>query len=477
MKLLKKCFLGLCAMLAGLVLLVAVLQTFYHFTPAALSPEAQALNTRAAKVTWTTENGYRLNGLLAPRDVDPVQYGRCLADATIAHNARIQKDAKTIPSIDDKVAYDAYWKASSQRSEALLVGCLKGGTRLQLPPLLTQPSPIRPSMTDEQWRDIQSAALDPMLLARAEAVWAGDARRLGGRVESPLPQYDVLMRIERWRIARALALWNKGDLADAISAWRRSVNEWTQSADDSLIDAMLSTNAISQTLVAVQRAASRAERIDEATAASMISMLTPIESMPEAVTNSLLAEWRAMSTLIVEMQAKDAAAESAFDGSIWSDLVPLDVNDTLNRLAQSQQFAAESVNATARGQNPKTRWYEGMTPDCEWLGDDDFLCLPFLRNPTGRMLAGIAAPMYADYGTRVADLRNFAAVTRLTIEARRRGLTGDALAQFVANAPADMRDVFSGKAFSYSAATKRLNIELRAKSTVLGDKGFYEVSL
>lgn len=85
--------------------------------------------------------------------------------------------------------------------------------------------------------------------------------------------------------------------------------------------------------------------------------------------------------------------------------------------------------------------------------------------------------MYPPYGTRVADLRNLAAATRLTIEARRRGLSGDALAAFVANAPADMRDVFTGKPFEYDAAKKELRPVLREKNTVLGEKGPYALPL
>ena len=67
-------------------------------------------------------------------------------------------------------------------------------------------------------------------------------------------------------------------------------------------------------------------------------------------------------------------------------------------------------------------------------------------------------------------LRNLAAVTRLTIESRRRGLSGDALAQFIAAAPPEMRDVFSAKAFAYDAGTKQLRVELRERSSTLGEK-------
>jgi hypothetical protein len=114
---------------------------------------------------------------------------------------------------------------------------------------------------------------------------------------------------------------------------------------------------------------------------------------------------------------------------------------------------------------------------CEALGDWPCLCLPFLRNPAGRIVAAIATPYYADYDVRIADLRNLTAATGLTIEARRRAILGEALVSFIANPPAGMRDVFTDQPFVYDAALKHVQIELLTKSSVLGDKGMYQLML
>ncbi len=81
------------------------------------------------------------------------------------------------------------------------------------------------------------------------------------------------------------------------------------------------------------------------------------------------------------------------------------------------------------------------------------------------------------YGTRVADLRNLAAATRLTIEVRRQGLSGEALAHFVAHTPDNMRDVFTRQPFAYNLQTRELTIVLREKSPVLGDAGEYRLPI
>jgi esterase/lipase superfamily enzyme len=93
------------------------------------------------------------------------------------------------------------------------------------------------------------------------------------------------------------------------------------------------------------------------------------------------------------------------------------------------------------------------------------------------VLTQIGLPDYHSYGTRIADLRNLAAATRLTVEARRQGLSGEALARFIAQAPEDMRDVFSRQAFAYNPQSRELTIVLREKSPVLGDPGEYRLPL
>ena len=454
------------------------LQTYYHFTPVALSEEAKALDAKAALVPTVTENGYRAYGLLSPPNVEPVTYGRCLVDVQEKLSSEARAMNKPEPNVDDKTAWDAHWKDRSARSGALSVACLQGGTTAKMPKALESPL-IRPGVTDAQWRELTDVVVDPLVVSRFEAVWAGEAIRLGARPESPLPSYATFIQIERWRIALAVQAWRAGDRVQASAAWQRTINDWVKSADDTLINAMLSTAAISQALIAIQQSVALSDRIDDATANALIASLQPIETIPDAVTAALLPAWQMMSGVMRELPKTGLNNPWAPASAIneWVGMASFDVNDSLNRLASSHRYSSDSVGKTARGKEPDPIPAELFSFGCTALGDFELACLPFVRNPAGRVLVAIAAPQYSNYGTRIADLRNFAAATRLTIEARRRGVTGDALAQFVASAPADMRDVFSGNAFVYDAAAKRLRIELRAKSTVLGDKGVVDVAL
>ena len=165
-------------LVTSIVLLMVGLQIYYQLTPSALSAEALRLNERAALLPTVTENGYRLYGMLVPKDVEPVRYGRCLLDANLAHRAERQTLTAQMPSPDDNAAYDAYWKKHSDRGAALAVACLQGGTRVQMPKALAGMR-ITPGIAPAQWQALAAVVVDPLIVTRAEAVWAGDARRLG----------------------------------------------------------------------------------------------------------------------------------------------------------------------------------------------------------------------------------------------------------------------------------------------------------
>ena len=485
MKIAKKILLWFIGLIALTAALMVGLQIYYKQTPSALSPETVQLNARVALLPTVTENGYRLHGLLAPGDVDPVQYGRCLTDANDTHRREQAKAATPIPAVADKAAYQAYSMQSAARGDALAVGCLQDGTRLSLAKALSDIK-IKPGIESEQWKALAAATPDPVIVARAQTVWAGDARRLGTTVEAPIPSLQTPLQLERWRIASAVQWWQAGERPKAVSAWKRSINDWVKSADDTLIDAMVSTAALSQIMLGVQDAVARSDRVDDATATAALAALVPIEAMPKAISDSLVAEWQSMSSLVKSMPLMPTHVFYSEAGPVGRMLDQAgrhthDANDTLNRMAQGNIWAQAAVLNAAMARAPLESspqvGAEEVPVFCEALGDWQYLCLPLVRNPVGRIMAAIATPYYADYGVRVADLRNLAAVTRLTIEARRRALSGEALANFIANAPAGMRDVFTDKPFVYDAALKRLQIELRAKSPVLGDKGMYQLML
>ncbi len=483
MKIVKKILLGLLAIPLAFLAVAAVLQIYYRLTPVALSAEALALNARAAKLPTLTENGYRLKGLFAPREQDAVVFGKCLLDAQEQHRLNEKASGVKAPENDDKVAWTEYDKGYGERFNRLLAVCNKEGTPLTLPATLTD---IRISLdtTDDQWQTLASVVVDETLQARADAVRDGGVRRLGEKVDSPFPPDDTLMKLERWRIARGVVAWRGGDRPMATNLWATAIADWAKSANSTLIEAMLATAAQTQVLIAIQSSVAQVASVDEATANGLLISVKPIETMPDSVAESMIAEWQMHGSLMkqlsenpmggVTMGAKRNEIEAATDRmSAWT----FDPNDTMNLLASNNLWSQDAMLKAALGQMAPAYPGDRLAFGCGSGGGWGMVCLPFVRNPVGRILVTIAMPAYANYGVRVADLRNFAAATRLTIEARRRQLTGDALVQFVAKAPSDMRDVFTGRPFSYDQARKRLVVELHERSTVLGDKEPYELAL
>ena len=484
MKIVTKVLMGLLAIPLVLLAVAVLVQTYYHLTPVPLSVEALGLNARAEKLPTVTENGYRLYGLFAPRDQDPVTFGKCLFDAQDQHRREEKASAVKVPAYDDKVLRAEYEKQSGARFKALQDGCAKGGTLLTLPPLLSELR-IKLDTTDDQWTALSAVVPNEAVLLRAAAVRSGGVRRLGAEVDSPLLNYEGLMKLERWRIAKGVVAWRGGDRVQATHMWATSIADWAKSANSTLIEAMLSTAAQTQVLIAVQGSVARSERIDDATANGLLEALKPIESMPDSLAESMVSEWQ-MNVRMMQQVAEYPLRSLSLQGGernlferamervgAWT----FDVNGTINALAAANLWSQDAMRKAALGGDVPE--YPGGTLGfgCTDASDWGMACLPFMRNPVGGILAAIAMPNYPGYGTRVADLRNFAAATRLVIEARRRGLSGEALSQFVSASPAGTRDVFSASPFAYDAVQKRLRVQLRERSNFLGDKGPYELPL
>ena len=477
MKIVKKILLSLLAIPLVPFAAVAGLQIYYRLTPVAFSAEALALNVRAAKLPTLTENGYRLYGLFAPKEQDAVVFGKCLIDAQELHARNEKASGIKAPSDEDKAARAEYDKVSGTRLSVLSDGCTKGGTLLKLPPLLNELR-INLGTTYDQWQSLAAATPDETVLSRADAVRRSGVRRLGAEVDAPFLPLDRLMKLERWRIARGVIAWSSGDRAQATTLWGVSIEDWARSANSTLIEAMLATAAQTQVLIAIQSLIARSKRIDDATANGLLAALKPIETMPDSIAESMIAEWQIHTNLTKQMSenpaqllgvdAERSVYKRAVDRMSWWTFDP---NDTMNAMAKGNLWSQDALRKTARGEAQPEYPADLSALQCAAGRDWALACLPFLRNPAGRMVSALATPAYGNYGVRVADLLNLAAATRLTVEVRRRGLVGAALAQFVAAAPPEMREVFSAKAFVYDATTKQLRLELHERSTILGEQG------
>lgn len=481
MRIVKVILMSLIGLIALLAAPIVALGTYYVFTPVALSSEATSLDARAKQLSEITENGYRLYGLLAPADIAPEQYGKCRFNVNEQQRAENKSASITIPPMTDDAAYKAHSDRYNQRTAALAASCLRGGIAVKLPKMDAE-ARIRVGTTPKQWALLAAATPDALLVRRAEAIWADGPRRLGVAVDSPIAEFSPLMQIERWHITQARQKWQAGARADAPKDWDRSVTNWIKSADDTLVDAMVSATMLAQIQLAMQDAFARTDRIDDASAQAAIATLGRLEVLPVAIGESLLAEWQMQANIARTMTADLAQPWVASTNrsvpfakavDYWTRFT-YDLNDTLNHMARHLAAAKASTEATARGERPADAV---PATACQSKVGWELVCMVLSRNLGGRTLVVIGAPAYSQNGVRIADVRNLAAATRLTVEARRRALVGEALAQFITNAPDGMRDVFTRRPFTYDASNRQLRIELREKSTVLGDSGLYFLTL
>jgi hypothetical protein len=477
MKWLKKILLWFAGFVCALALAFVGLHVYYRLTPVELSEEAKTLLAETAHMAQLTDNGYRLHGLLAPEGMDPVEYGKCYVQTW----TKLSKERNQLNAAAGHVN-DEHHAAYVKRIESSTSACLNGKQKL---PGVKAPRPVDIIKPGFQWA--ARAALDdtsysPIYFERWDAILNGGMR--GGDpdpINTPFPQYTPIVSLERARLTKLVKEWS---VAKTNAERLRSVNKASAYvpklvafADGTLVESMIGVAVLSQHLLVAQAAAAREAVLSDAIASLMRDATLNVDRLPRAVSNAVGAEFQ-FARVTADWVSRDGLGEESLHPFIDSvGRFAYDKNDTLNLMAMANRDAQALVLAGGKKSFEDSRIYAfANNLGCPSLGEFAYACLPFERNATGRVLAAIALPAYSDYGLRAYDVINLAAVTRLTIEARRRGLQGDALVQFVATAPENMRDVYSGKPFAYDAAKKKLTIELRTRSTVLGEKS-YELSL
>jgi hypothetical protein len=477
MKIVKKILVWFFGIVALLALAFVGLHIYYRLTPVELSEEAKSLLKETAHMGQLTENGYRLHGLLAPEGMDPAVYGKCYVQTwTNLAKQRNQLKAAAGHANDDE--YAAYVK----RLEDATKGCLEGKQPL---PGLSGPRPgeiIKPGVDWQARIMLDTGRYMPIYFERWDAILNGGMRgNEPDPINAPFPQYAPITDLERARLTNFIKQWSaaksESERVAAASSTSTYIPKLVAFADGTLLESMIGAAALSQHLVVLQAAAARETSLDNTVADAMYRPTLTVNELPRAVANAIGAEFQFLRATVAWISRDGPGQESLHPVADWMGRFAYDENDTLNLMAMANRDSKEIVLSAGTKNYKDSRAYAvAANIGCPGLGDWAYACLLFERNATGRVLAAIAMPAYGDYGLRAHDVVNLAAATRLTIEARRRGLEGDALAQFVANAPEGMRDVYSDKPFAYDTAKKKLTIELRTKSTVLGEKS-YELSL
>lgn len=443
-------------------------QLFYWLVPVKPSQAALRLQEVAARRPAWTENGFRLAGLLAPAGEDPVAFGRCLyPDA--------EKQAE-MPTPDPK-----HSPSSREENEARRLECLKGQPALALSPNITN-AKAGPLWTLQDWVTLGEQVPTPELLERARDVWAAGPRGLGIDLWSPTPDRRTLSKLSQWRVAQGVRLWQSGSHDAALESWKNTGQHALWATEGPFFETMLSVDALSQMLLGMQMAAQSSAQADEPQARELLKISAMADQMPDQALAAMISEWqmgernfRSVHQGLTAKLPEHGTAEQSVLGASFEMIrdITFDPVDTVNQFTayfeQQQDRLAHHANGQAAA---------GLSSNapCVWMGDWNLLCRTYQRNPAGRVLTSVAVADYAAYGTRIADLRNLAAATRLTIEARRQSLQGEALARFVAAAPENMRDIFSKAPFAYDPSQRQLTIQLREKSTVLGE-GSYTLPL
>lgn len=455
---------------AAWLLSVLLVHAAYRLVPAQPSEASTRLEREANQRPPLFENGFRYGGWLAPVDMDPLVFGRCVY-SDVEERKQLALAGKNVPD------------RSHADTQARVTQCLQGKS------LLEHPKPAaddwaKTSWTQEDWLKLARTSPNPVLVERAEAVWRHGPLRLSTDFTRPGGHPTPLLWLAQWRVASAVMLWRDGRRDEALQTWTTSAQRALDVTGDDLVETMNAASTLTRLLLSLHAAVRSSDTVDEISASRATRIASLVETLPEAGQRALISEWQGMAFTI---RSTDASVRTKWQGKreedpasqgAWLYLLSFfglinDPVDSVNLLSAEFEPQRAAMLAAAHGQSPGH-----VTPhrSCPWLGPFWHVCRPYERNPLGRWMARQPAN-YIPYGTRIADLRNLAAATRLTIEAKRKGLTGEALAHFIAHAPDGMRDVFTRQPFAYDAQTRTLAIVLREKSPVLGMAGEYRLPL
>ncbi|MGL4232570.1 MAG: hypothetical protein ACRCWJ_14500 [Casimicrobium sp.] len=464
MKYIKKFFLWAFGLIGALLLTVVALQVYYRLTPVELSDEAKALLEETKHMAQLTENGYRLLGLRAPKVLSPVDYARCIESIEIERARAMMSGA-----LKGKEEWSAEKVAEVGKPfEARLDACRNGEPLLRTEPARQSATRISPGVNLATVPQRAITDDERLIEARFLEVMAGGARGNNPDSLATLPSFSDVLAIEQERVLEGWRRWNAAERDAATADMASRIARWAEFANGTLIESMIAAAAISRQIVALQSVIASEPSLENALARSTSNALAPAEKLPKHIGNAIAAEIQFGRVMLAQIERGEPHAVEhlgAFEPFVR---FGFDRNDTLNHMASGYSRARLKVLADARAKASVEQGHE--VPGC--AAHFMMWCIVFERNPTGRVLSWIATPQYDRYAVRAHDVRTLAAATRLTIEARARGLQGEALAKFVASAPADMRDVVTGEAFAYDAASKKLTVKLQTKSTVLGETSY-----
>lgn len=467
----RRFFFSVLALLLLATIALVALHTYYYFTPVELSGEARSLDDRAGALTRDTDNGLRVVGLLAPREIDPVTFGRCVLEAERRFWSDVEKQGDRSESFEGTQTLS---ERAQDSAETKKKQCAGEGSQLQAPDGKALPK-LTLGSTKGDWSLWSGLKVDPMLWARYEQVMGAAPRHLAPNLySSGLENFGTLATLHRIRIAQAVDLWRSGQLDAALDAWETSMRQWERVAPESLISSMLAVAAMSQTLASMHAAwQEHPSPIDPSVWDRVQTITHTTDSLPAAIESSVVTEWALTSNVL-----RSSIPTSGALSNIWRNPRSFlyDLNHTLNLLAEDATPRGSLLRSTATGKTEA--WIDNKS--CSVPGPwqvGGTACLLVGRNPVGQVLSKMATNTYESYGTRVADLLNFAAATRLIAESKKLGVKPADLPAWIEQAPANQRDLYTNQEFSFDPAGPALRVPLKHRNPVLGDAGEYRLPL
>jgi hypothetical protein len=247
------------------------------------------------------------------------------------------------------------------------------------------------------------------------------------------------------------------DLHEEIVMWRRVGDETS-----SLVTKMTSAKLLMSKYRLLSETISRHPEIVFEHPDLVISLARPLSSSEISLKRALAGEFRYVATTIADLplsmsrRREKRGGHFLFVRSLIDTLTlkPFRLNATIN----SAFLRIEDVQQACS--TPSTEIDRALASLREnWREAQPYSTKDVFYNPIGSILERVASPDYGKYAFRMHDLAGFIRLVEIQRQLIGERVPKDAISQFIASRPADLRDPYSGAAMTWNEGSATISFE------------------
>ena len=435
-----------------------------------LSPEGEALlRAPESKVADAANGYYVLLGMNAPADANALETGRKIQAA----RDRLYREDPLRQNFDAPDLLPAVGTSPELGFDKLR--CPMQGNNCVNRYLAQAP------LVREQMR------VHALSLARY-----GQMMQLPGYEEKPIPSpyaplanYQAVTRAAELELAGAVLDVDAGRDAAGLAKIAAGIAYHRQllAGSSGLLTRMISVSMLRRELQVLSELIERKPALAQSQRKLFQRLLAPLTPQENDLRPAIAVEARSLATmlqLMPEMMKRQGGGKPGFMGGLsetWAARFIYLPNASINRLTPYwSAIAGLGHGSAATYEQRKQQFAQSPTGQRKWSGGVEW---NYVRNPMGKILAGIALPEMGTYIERVHDLDGYIRLVSLQVAIRAEQVAPAAIGEFADKAVPEMCDPYTGMPMGWDAASSSLWFvgHQRAPSNPVAEPKTYRVRL